>query len=152
MKATAPMCSAALSTFAPPGLWACRLCAITRKKMRSTILSTAQAGEHMVAQVRARLHHTPCVTRGPPAFAGEGHEVVVATVITASAGKAMREDAAFQVFTKGLADIRLWSVVVALPVELTCAGKFIPSLEMFGNGLVEKGALGLPQFVAKPLE
>ena len=32
---------AVLSTWAAPGLWVCRVCAITRKKMRSTMLSTA---------------------------------------------------------------------------------------------------------------
>ena len=31
--------------------------------------------------------------------------------------------------------------MVTLPVELTCAGKFMPSLEMVGNGLVEQSAL-----------
>jgi hypothetical protein len=54
----------------------------------------------------------------------------------------MRKVAAFEVFAKGLADIRLWGVVVALAVELTCAGEFMPSLEVFGNGLVEQRALG----------
>ena len=31
--------------------------------------------------------------------------------------------------------------MVTLPVELTCAGKFMPSLEMVGNGLVGQSAL-----------
>lgn len=39
MKATAPMCSADLLPV--PELCACRVCAITRKKMRSTMASTA---------------------------------------------------------------------------------------------------------------
>jgi hypothetical protein len=33
-------------------------------------------------------------------------------------------------------------VVVALAVELACAGKFMPSLEVVGNDLVELRALG----------
>jgi hypothetical protein len=41
IKATAPMCSAALLALAAPGLLACRVCSITRKKMRSTMPSTA---------------------------------------------------------------------------------------------------------------
>ena len=41
MKATVPMCSAALSTCAAPGQCWCRLCTMTRKKMRSTMLRTA---------------------------------------------------------------------------------------------------------------
>jgi hypothetical protein len=41
IKATAPMCSTALSTCAAPGLWDCRLWAMTRRKMRSTMFSTA---------------------------------------------------------------------------------------------------------------
>jgi hypothetical protein len=112
-------------------------------------LGHGQARENMVRQVRRCLHHTPCVARRAhaPAFARIGYEVVVPAVITPRPGKAVGEDAAFEVFAKRLADIRLWSVVVALPVELACAGKFIPSLEMFGNGLVKKGALGLARVV-----
>ncbi len=61
----------------------------------------------MVAEVRRRLHHAPGVARGAdtPAFAGIGHKVVVPAVITPRPGKAMGEDAAFQIFAKGLADI-----------------------------------------------
>jgi hypothetical protein len=38
-------------------------------------------------------------------------------------------------------------VVVALAVELTCAGEFMPGLEMFGYGLVEQSALGVARVV-----
>ena len=70
------------------------------------------------------------------AFAGESDEVVVAAVATAGAGKAMRKDAAFEIFAKGLADTGLGCVVVTLAVGLACAGEFMPSLEMVGYGLV----------------
>jgi hypothetical protein len=108
-------------------------------------LAHRQAGKNMIAEVRRRLHHAPRVARGAhaPTFAGEGDEVVVAAVITARAGKAVRKNAAFQVFAESLADIGLGGVVVALPVELTCAGEFMLGLEMFGNGLVEQRALGV---------
>ena len=46
-----------------------------------------------------------------------------------------------------MADIRLWGVVVALAVELTCADEFMPGLEMFGYGLVEQSALGVARVV-----
>jgi hypothetical protein len=90
------------------------------------------------------FHHASGVARGADATAptGKDHEVVVPAVITPRPRKAMRKVAAFEVFAKGLADIRLWGVVVALAVELTCAGEFMPSLEVFGNGLVEQRALG----------
>jgi len=37
----------------------------------------------------------------------------VPAIIAARAGKVMQKDATFEVFAKGLADIRLWGVVVA---------------------------------------
>jgi hypothetical protein len=43
MKAAAPMCRVALSTFAAPGLWVCKVCAMARKKMRGTLLSAASS-------------------------------------------------------------------------------------------------------------
>ena len=61
-------------------------------------------------------HHASHFARGAGAlaFAGVGDEVVVPAVITPCAGKAAGEDAAFEVFAKGLTDIRSCSVVVAL--------------------------------------
>ena len=71
----------------------------------------------------------------------------MSTIITPGPGKAVGEDAAFQIFAKRLADIGLGGVVVALAIELTCAGEFMPGLEMFGNGLVEQRALGVARVV-----
>ena len=98
----------------------------------------------MVRQVRRRLGHAPCVTRGAdaPAFAGIGHEVVVPGVITPGACKAVVKDAAFQVFAKSLANIWPDGVVVALPVELTGTGQLKADLKMLGYGLVDQRSLG----------
>ena len=68
-------------------------------------------------------------------------------VITPRPGEAVGKDAAFQIFAESLPDIGLGGVAVTLPVELTCAGKFMPSLEMVGNRLVEKGAFGVARVV-----
>ena len=64
------------------------------------------------------LAHAPGVARGADtaALAGQGHKEVVPTVVAAGAGEAVGEDAAFQVFTKGLFDVALRCVVVALAV------------------------------------
>ena len=103
----------------------------------------------MVREVCRRLHHTPGVARGAhaTAFAGKGHKVVVAAVVTPGSGKAVGKDAAFQIFAKGLADIGLWGVVVALPVELACAGQLKPGLKVLGYGLVEQGSLRVARVV-----
>jgi hypothetical protein len=60
----------------------------------------------------------------------------VSAVITASAGKAVGKDAAFQVLGKRFAHIGLGAVVVALAVELACAGQLKPGLVVLGQGLV----------------
>jgi hypothetical protein len=65
----------------------------------------------------------------------------VPAVITACAGKAVGEDAAFQVFGKRLAHIGLGGVVIALSVKLACAGQLKPALVVLGYGLVEQRAL-----------
>ena len=62
-------------------------------------------------------------------------------------GKAVGKDAAFEVFAKGLADIGLGGVVVALAVELTGTGQLKPGLEVFGYGLVEQSPLGVARVV-----
>ena len=88
-----------------------------------------------------------CTTPGAPSLmlAGSaclvaiGDEVVVSTIVTPGLGKGVGEDAAFEVLAKGLADVGLGGAMVALPVELACAGKFMPSLEVLGYGLVEEG-------------
>jgi hypothetical protein len=38
-------------------------------------------------------------------------------------------------------------VVVTLAIELACAGKFMPSLEVLGNRLVEQSAFGVARVV-----
>ena len=103
----------------------------------------------MVRQVHSRLHHAPRVARraDATAFAGIGHKAVVSTIVTPPPGKAVGKDATFEVFAKGLADVGLGGVVVALAIELTCAGEFMPGLEMFGYGLVEQSALGVARVV-----
>ena len=103
----------------------------------------------MVREVCRRLHHTPGVARGAhaTAFAGKGHKVVVAAVVTPGSGKAVGKDAAFQIFAKGLADIGPGAVVVALAVELAGTGKFMPSLEVLGYGLVQQSPLGVARVV-----
>ena len=64
-------------------------------------------------------------------------------VITPRPGKAVGKDAAFQIFAKRLADIGPGAVVVALAVELAGTGKFMPSLEVLGYGLVQQSPLGV---------
>ena len=68
------------------------------------------------ADVQGRLvhlrrcpHHAPGIARWAhaAAFAGIGHEVIVPAVITPRPGKAVREDAAFEVFAKSLTNIGL---------------------------------------------
>jgi hypothetical protein len=80
-------------------------------------LAHRQAREDVIGEMRRRLHHAPRVARGAdtPAFAGEGHEVVVRAVSAAGTGKAVGKDAAFEVFAKRLAHIGLGSAAVALP-------------------------------------
>lgn len=103
----------------------------------------------MIAEVCRRLHHAPRVARGAhaAAFAGIGHEVVMPAVITPGPGKAMGKDAALQIVAKDLADIGLGCVVVALAIELTCAGEFMPGLKVFCNRLVEQRALRVARVV-----
>jgi len=57
-------------------------------------------------------------------------------IVPARPSKAVGEDTALQIFTKGLADVKLRQVVITLAVELACTGKFMPRLKMFGNGSV----------------
>lgn len=109
----------------------------------------------MIRQVRRRLHYAPCVARraDTTTLAGRGDELVVSAVSTACAGKAEGKNAAFQIFAKSLAHIRLGGVVITLPVELTCTGEFKPGLEVFGNGFVQQRALGVARIwdTQKPL-
>ena len=59
----------------------------------------------------------------------------------------MGKDAAFQVFAKGLADIRLGGMVFTLAVELASTGQLIPGLEVLCNGLVEQRPIGVARVV-----
>ena len=79
----------------------------------------------MIAQVRCGLGHSARVARGADAtaFAGEGDQEVVTTVVAADACKAVGKDAALQIFAKGLLYIGGRGVVVALAVELAGAGE-----------------------------
>ena len=71
-----------------------------------------QARKYVVCQVRRCLHHAPRVERRAhaSAFAGIGDEVVVSTIVTQRPGKAVREDAALQIFAKCSAMVRYSSV------------------------------------------
>ena len=59
----------------------------------------------------------------------------------------MRKDAALQILAKGLTDIGLGGVVVALAVELTATGQLKPGLEVLGNGSVQQSPLGVARVV-----
>ena len=108
-------------------------------------LAHRQTRKEVIGEVGRRLHHAPRVARGADAtaLAGIGHEVVVPAVITPGPGKAVRKNATFQILAKGLADIGLGGVVVALAVELDRTGQLIPGLEVLGYGLVEQSTLGV---------
>ena len=103
----------------------------------------------MVSQVRRCLGHAPGVARGADttALAGEGDEEVVTAVLTAGAGKAVRKDAALQVFAKRLLNVPGRCVVIALAVELPGADQLKPGLEVFGHCVVQQGVLGMARVV-----
>ncbi len=88
-------------------------------------LAHRQAREDVVGEVCRCLGHAPRVAGGAhaSALAGEGHQEVVPAVTTAGTGKAVGEDAAFQILLERFAYIGLGAVVVALPVKLACAGQ-----------------------------
>jgi hypothetical protein len=69
----------------------------------------------------------------------------MSAVIAPCSGKAMGKDAAFQILAKGLADIGLGGVVVALAVELAVTGQLKPGLDVFGDGLVRQSPLGVTE-------
>lgn len=93
-----------------------------------------------------RLGHAPDAARGThtTALAGERHEEVVAAIVTADAGKAVRKNAAFEVFAKGLLDIQRRRMVVTLAVELTGTGQLQPGLEVISDCAAQQGLLGVP--------
>ena len=57
--------------------------------------------------------------------------------------QAVDKDAAFEVFAECRLYVDGWGVVVALAVELPCAGEIKPGLEVFGYRAVQQGALGM---------
>ena len=59
----------------------------------------------------------------------------------------MCKDAAFQILAKGLADIGLGGVAVALSIEPARAGQIEPGFEVFGYRLVQQRALGVARVV-----
>ncbi len=71
----------------------------------------------------------------------------MSAVITAGACKAVRKDAAFEVFAKRLADVGTWRMVIALAVELAATGQLKPCLEMLGHCAVQQGVLGVTRVV-----
>ena len=86
----------------------------------------------MVNQVCRSLGHATGVARwaNTPAFARERHKVVMPTVVTTGASKAVRKDTAFEIFAKRLADVGTGCMVVALAVKLADTGQLKPSLKM----------------------
>ncbi len=90
----------------------------------------------MIAQMRRRLHHALRIARGAhtQAFARKGHEVVAPTIAAAGAGKTVGEDTALQILGKRIPNIGLGAELIALPVELACAGQLKPNLVVLGNG------------------
>lgn len=72
------------------------------------------------------FHHVSDIARVADikALAGTGPKVVISESVTAGVSK----DAAFQMFAKGLADIKLWGGMVALP----SAGKLKSGLDVLG--------------------
>ncbi len=72
----------------------------------------------------------------------------MSAVAAAGAGKDVGKDAAFEVFLKRLAHIRLGPVVVTLPIELARAGQVKPGFVMLGHRLVQQRALGVARVVA----
>ena len=77
----------------------------------------------MVRQVRSRLGHAAGVARGADAaaFAGEGDQEVVATVIATPSRKAVGKDAAFEVLAKRLLNVGCRGVVITQAVKLSGA-------------------------------
>jgi hypothetical protein len=64
---------------------------------------------------------------------GEGHQKVVPAVVTAGTGKAVGEDAPFQILLDSFANLGLGAAVVALPVELDRASQLQPGFVMLGQ-------------------
>lgn len=68
-------------------------------------------------------------------------------VVAAGTGIAVGKDAALQVFAKRLLNKPGWGVLVAVAVELTCAGKLKPGLAVLGHRAVQQVVLGVARVV-----
>ena len=71
----------------------------------------------------------------------------MSAIVTPRSDKAMRKDAAFQIVAKSLAKKSLCGAVLALPVKLASAGKFMPSIKVPGNRLVWQRAFRVVRVV-----
>ena len=73
-------------------------------------------GKYVIDQMRRCFCHAVTVARraDATAFAGEGDEKIMAAIIATSAGKAVCEDAALEVFVECLRDVGGRCVVIAL--------------------------------------
>ena len=105
----------------------------------------------MVHQVHRLLRHALGVAGGAhaPAFAGEGNEVVMATVFTLGSGKAVRKRCLIQGTCERLGKHRPLGCSSRPAVNLACAGEIKQSLKVFGNRLIQQRALGLAAFVQR---
>ena len=98
----------------------------------------------MIGQMRDGLHHAPGVARRAhtPAFAGKGYRQVVPAGVAVSAGKAMGEDAAFEVAAKSLFDINRRCGVIRPGRECQ------PSLEVGLDGAIPQRVFGPAALIA----
>jgi CTP:molybdopterin cytidylyltransferase MocA len=103
----------------------------------------------VIGLVRRRLHHALRVARRAytPAFAKEGHKVVMCAISAAGAGKTVGEDAARQIFAKRLEYIGLGSAVISLPVEPACTGQLKPCFVVLGYRVAYQRALRMARVV-----
>jgi hypothetical protein len=106
-------------------------------------LPNRQMGKDVVRQVGRCLDHAPRVAGGADRapLAGKGDQEIVAAVAATGARKAMRKDAALEVFVKRLHDMGWRRVMVALPVKLTRADQFQPRLEVSRDGSIQQRLL-----------
>ena len=68
-------------------------------------------------------------------------------IAATGAGKAVGEDAAFQIFAKRLANKNLLGLVVALTVELDIVNECMPGLKVLGYRWAQQPAFSLARVV-----
>src|SRR5450830_1241465 len=98
-----------------------------------TLLCAGTPPDHSAVTKSIKPRSTLVAAKRPDP-AGEGDMVVVPTVTTAGAGKAVHKDAAFQIFAKRLAHAGARRMVVALAAELAGASQVKPGLKILANG------------------